>query len=973
MSQIFLAKLNGIHVTKSTYGNVLNPLNRSSSHSLKARFSKSSFREFSSSRNVKEDSRFENSPLNIDFRPSRTRNIRIHSNHTSGQQILRESLQLGLESTQKDKKSSNSTISFDDCRDSFGKIEDIGLNRDSVPFSLHNNIGFPPKNEIRGRNQRDEEVEEEDEHLESLSQEEKELFKRQKNFEEEAITSAAARYMEMVEELTKLGKATNLKSIEKILVKWFQPISEAIKKEQQPPSRSNWSPKVMSEGTLSCLSSEKLAVIALHTVLGQSLVKPTDLTVTSVILQIADACMAEVSLQILKDGGHNQYLKFFTQSVSNIRKINLNTRQMTQLDWNPKVKSHLGAILLDKVIDYAILEDGTPAFTKFTKITEKKKTNFVVPSPQLLELINDTHEYSLNFLQAKHFPMVVKPRPWSTCKTGGYLTVSHPIIRLKDSKRQLDEIDAIEQMEPSYLKPLYSAINSLAETPWKINRDMSRIIDEAWEKGETIGDMPSRTDFPLPDKPPANSDPSEIQKYKRSLAKTTQLNADLHSLRSSLQYQLRTATKFEDDTVYFPHNMDFRGRTYPIPPHLNHLGNDMCRSLLVFAEKKKIGVEGMKWMKIHMSNLFGFDKAPFDERAAFIEENIEKVYDCADSPLDGSRWWLKAEKPWQFLANCIEFTKAMRSENPYEFETGVPVHQDGTCNGLQHYAALGGDVLGATQVNLAPSDRPQDVYSGVADIVRRRVKEDAENGDPLAQVLQNQITRKIVKQTVMTSVYGVTFVGASRQIASQLKDLHLFAEDWDEYKAAAYLAKHTFASLGEIFLGAQTLMDWLAICAKKIAAEDGKDVSWTTPLGLKVIQPYRKEKSTETHVTTVLQSISLKPASGMKVSVSKQKAAFPPNYIHSLDSTHMLYTAQKMKDKGLTFASVHDSYWTHASSVPDMNRILREQFIRLHKQPLLQNLAKEFHKNHPKIEFPELPPRGEFDINEVQQSSYFFN
>lgn len=49
-----------------------------------------------------------------------------------------------------------------------------------------------------------------------------------------------------------------------------------------------------------------------------------------------------------------------------------------------------------------------------------------------------------------------------------------------------------------------------------------------------------------------------------------------------------------------------------------------------------------------------------------------------------------------------------------EYMCGFPVHQDGSCNGLQHYAALGGDASGAAAVNLAPSPRPQDVYTAVA-------------------------------------------------------------------------------------------------------------------------------------------------------------------------------------------------------------------------------------------------------------------
>lgn len=37
----------------------------------------------------------------------------------------------------------------------------------------------------------------------------------------------------------------------------------------------------------------------------------------------------------------------------------------------------------------------------------------------------------------------------------------------------------------------------------------------------------------------------------------------------------------------------------------------------------------------------------------------------------------------------------------------MPVHQDGSCNGLQHYAALGRDLTGGYAVNLCPSDKPQ--------------------------------------------------------------------------------------------------------------------------------------------------------------------------------------------------------------------------------------------------------------------------
>ena len=45
--------------------------------------------------------------------------------------------------------------------------------------------------------------------------------------------------------------------------------------------------------------------------------------------------------------------------------------------------------------------------------------------------------------------------------------------------------------------------------------------------------------------------------------------------------------------------------------------------------------------------------------------------------------------------------------------------------------------------------------------------------------------------------------------------------------------------------------------------------------------------------------------------------------------------------QGLTFASVHDSYWTHASSIDHMSALIRDTFIALHSSNVLANLHKE--------------------------------
>ena len=84
------------------------------------------------------------------------------------------------------------------------------------------------------------------------------------------------------------------------------------------------------------------------------------------------------------------------------------------------------------------------------------------------------------------------------------------------------------------------------------------------------------------------------------------------------------------------------------------------------------------------------------------------------------------------------------------------------------------------------------------------------------------------------------------------------------------------------------------------------------------------------------------PNSMGPVNVRKQATAFPPNFIHSLDASHMLMSAIACDKAGLTFASVHDSFWTHACDVDTLNVVLREAFIRMHSGDLVKKLRDEF-------------------------------
>ena len=56
----------------------------------------------------------------------------------------------------------------------------------------------------------------------------------------------------------------------------------------------------------------------------------------------------------------------------------------------------------------------------------------------------------------------------------------------------------------------------------------------------------------------------------------------------------------DEEALYFPHSLDFRGRAYPMHPHLNHLGNDLCRGVLSFAEARPLGRNGLGWLYVQV-------------------------------------------------------------------------------------------------------------------------------------------------------------------------------------------------------------------------------------------------------------------------------------------------------------------------------------------------------------------------------------
>jgi len=686
-------------------------------------------------------------------------------------------------------------------------------------------------------------------------------------------------------------------------------------------------------------------------------------------------------------------------------------------EWPKTHKIKLGCTLVKFLLDDAkVRGEGNKQEDAFVYEKERKGHNkfmgVVGLNDQLYKLIMEDDVDVFSSMATHNRPMVIPPRDWTDPNDGGYCAVKVELMRTNGCRSQR------EALQESNLDSVYDGLNVLGKVPWVINKEILRVAHDCWENNIPLGDIPTQTNYNVPDQPirPERQtdlvlDDKESETYKasvmeykayrestRKFLRMKQKNMDLNSLRCSTMLKLNQADLFQDfENIYFPYNLDFRGRAYPIPPHLSNVGSDLSRGVLKFSKKKPLGPRGLYWLKVHLANLAGADKMSFEKRAEFTEKHMDSVRAAVMDPLGEDRWWTTLDDPFQGLATCHEIVNAIDSGDPATYEGSLPVHMDGSCNGLQHYAALGRDTIGGKAVNLCKADGPQDVYIGVMHEVIRRVAEEAKreldfdhsniddlNPSDLAALRKNRaaklvhglIDRGVVKRTVMTSVYGVTFIGARQQIQEKITEkLEEKGADVDEltdeiYSACSYLAKETMEVMGELFVGARQTMNWLASCARLIS-QQGQPVAWISPIGVPAVQPYRQSR--QFTVVTLLQSVVLTDNSDdLPLHSQRQVTAFPPNYVHSLDSSHMLLTALEMDRRGLTFSAVHDSFWTHPADIDEMNKVLRETFIELYDQPLLENLKRTWELRYPSLEFPELPERGTLNLEDVRDAPYFF-
>lgn len=663
------------------------------------------------------------------------------------------------------------------------------------------------------------------------------------------------------------------------------------------------------------------------------------------------------------------------------------------------VKSVIDSCILPK--EYAISgaddeDDNTSVFTfndTDSQFAFSLDTSYLSPAKSKSVIkINTVLTQSLTSIpigsDSHHFPLLCPPEPWLGVNKGAYLERSTPFLSGFDQLQQTILQNAHLQGK---LDSAFKCLDQMGKTAWSINPDLLLVFNKVMEIPQGFLDIPPKV--------------IEVS------SKSKQEIIDIKGLRLNFETVKMLANAFgrNGDMLYHCYVFDFRGRVYPLSP-LTHYGGDLTRSLFQFWHGQPLGANGFYWIKYQLMSVFGGGT----DCEQFFNQNRVDIIDSAVDPLH-NRWWMKADEPFSALSVCIEIRKILQfleqgKGSIEEYVCRLPIHQDGSCNGLQHYAALAADDLGGKAVNLVPMDTKQDVYSTVRDIVECKIIDDVENkllekDRDHAEFMLKILDRKLIKRPVMTTVYGVTLAGASRQI---LENIEKIVSDHDEnpskrglyddstidklrqfnLKSTIYLARKILSSIDDLFYNAKQMERWLVDNTRRILTSHNvktlnylqlktfasasltstsatkalsnwyktpisyTPISWISASGFPVIQTYRKKLQPHS-VTGALGSIMQRALSKYApMDRRKHELAIAPNFIHSLDASHMFMTCDACAGKsentsvdgptGLTFASIHDSYWTHPNEVEKLSQILRRTFVKLHSFDYMNHVRNDF-------------------------------
>ncbi len=686
----------------------------------------------------------------------------------------------------------------------------------------------------------------------------------------------------------------------------------------------------------------------------------------------------------------------------------LNIDEINLINLNNEEKLKIGAFLVNHFLEMGIFN--------FEVHKKAKATTIRIKISEEYENILNEIDTLVDLNELKSLPMVIKPKPWVDTKNGGYLGNEYinsdtDFSPFNNYILNNEDLTSVKGLQDQDLDKVYNCLNTLQDVPFTVNDNLKGFINKLWNNNSVLGKLDFKKELRTLPKPIAREDYQGEQEFQVALKKYRDEVSEIHTENHKTSNKkivfnmvLDLVNKFSKyDEFFIPKILDFRGRVYDNSAMLNNQLDDLTKSLIKFKNKKEIGKNGFKWMKINIANLFGNDKVSFKDRAKWTEDNtrlIELTVEYAESG-EISPLLRDADKPYQFLAAIYEYVEAIKLNNPKKYKSQIECQLDGSCSGIQHYSGLLKDKDGGSYVNLLKNDVPSDIYGKVAykmldvlndfDTLKSIHMSDTFNRNLLRSYAtmwkdSEMINRKFCKKGVMTTPYSVKFFGLLEQIREFMKDYekeNIIDESLKSKESILFITKILEYSINNTLVGAYIGMNYIKDLVKTFYSDKVNEkvlLEFTNILGFKCTHKYNKFESVR--ISTFFGKLRIKPnvfKNLDNVDKNKNLSSIAPNYIHMQDSTHLMLSVNAAREAGIKdFKVIHDSFATHYADTEEFHHIIKQQFIELYKNDLLFKLKEEFKalslSEEVKTKLDELEiTYGTLDIEDIIHSDYIFS
>ena len=663
--------------------------------------------------------------------------------------------------------------------------------------------------------------------------------------------------------------------------------------------------------------------------------------------------------------------------------------------WTHETRVRVGMVGINCIVDGT----GLVEIVQFSEGPRSQRSgHWIAATKELVTHLKEAHKKFSVFLPVVK-PMVCEPLDHGEGeRSGGYLLPPNRRKLVKTTWKQAESL-----YTPQSAPMVFRAVNGMQKVPLQVNRDVFQVLQETWDTHGMIPGAARRDDIPLPPEPPVGH--PDHPAWKRESGEIFLENKRNVGKQVAAVSTLALAFEFSRyDRIWYPYQADFRGRFYAVPAWLQPQGTDMAKGLLCFARKKPVGERGYWWLCVHTANCAGVDKVSYEDRVRWVEDHRAEITRVAQDPIRET-WWHDQDSPVQFLAACLElyqvWTKGL------EHASGLAIMFDGSCNGLQHLAALSRDESVGRLVNLLPSDKPQSIYTTVAQRTTEILSHLPRELADLKEARDNGIRRKATpaeKERFFQECYeiaqrwhkwGFDRKGAKRctmivpyngTISAFVRYLRLWVMDrrnageicpfgYRELDPALFvLAKAIARAIDETIPGPRKVMEWSKQAIRPYAQRD-MAVPWGTPSGFQVVMahPDRQRKLVRTKIGLKASKLVMYDNTD-KLDKAKQARAFMPHYVHSRDAAHMHLTVCELLDSGVRdFLFNHDSFGTHLCHGDELQEITRDTFVRMYPRGVLRELHRHLQERLGNdVVIPEPPAEGTLDIEELRKSLYFF-